>query len=64
MLADEGLVVAQPVEAFDQLQVALERKRRVFAEPVKRGHEDTEFHIRSLCASVADYTALAHLVSS
>src|SRR5260370_38751425 len=64
MLADEGLVVAQPVEAFDQLQIALERKRRVLAEPVQLRHEVSDFLIRSLCASVADYTALVQLTSS
>jgi hypothetical protein len=48
MFADEGLVIAKLVEPFDQLHIALESERRIFADPVKRGHEDAEFHVCSL----------------
>ena len=42
VLADPGLVPAEGVEVLDQLQVALERQRRVLAGGVERRHEDPE----------------------
>ena len=44
MLADPRLVVAEPVEPLDQLEVARHRQGRVLAEPVERGEKDAEFH--------------------
>src|ERR1700722_15872645 len=48
MLADERLFVAELVEPFDQLHVALEAELRVFADAMKRGHENSELHHFSL----------------
>jgi hypothetical protein len=42
VLADPCLVVVQPVEVLDELEVALERQRRVLAGGVERGQEDAE----------------------
>ena len=42
VLADPRLVVAEAVEVLDQLEVALERQRRVLARRVERRHEDAE----------------------
>jgi hypothetical protein len=36
VLADPGLVVAEPVQVGDQLEVALQRQRRVLARRMKR----------------------------
>ena len=44
VLADPGLVEAEPVEEHDQLEVALERQRRVLPRLVVRGEEDAEAH--------------------
>jgi hypothetical protein len=44
VLADPRLVEAEAVEVLDQLQVALERQRRVLADGVERGEEDAEAH--------------------
>jgi len=44
MLADEGLFVAELIEPLDQLQVALEAERRVFADAMEGGHENSELH--------------------
>jgi quinol monooxygenase YgiN len=44
MLADPRLVIAEPVEPLDQLEVARHRQGRVLAEPMKRGEKDAEFH--------------------
>ena len=48
MLADERLFVAERVEPLDQLQVAFEAERRVFADAVERGDENSELHHSSL----------------
>src|SRR5208283_3034882 len=50
MLADESPVVAQFIEPFDQLQIALESQRRVFTDTMERGHENAEFHDASFFA--------------
>ena len=42
VLAEPGLVEAERVEVLDQLQVALERQRRVLAHGMERGQEDPE----------------------
>ena len=42
MLAEPGLVEAERVQVLDELQVALERQRRVLAHRVERGQEDAE----------------------
>ena len=42
VLAEPGLVEAEVVEVLDQLEVALERQRRVLADRVERGQEDPE----------------------
>jgi hypothetical protein len=44
MLADEGFFIAQFVEPFYKLHVALERQRWVLADTMKRSHEDPKFH--------------------
>ena len=44
MLADPRLVVAPGIEFFDQLEVALERQRRVLADGVEGRHEYPELH--------------------
>ena len=45
MLADPGLVVTQPVQMFDQFQIAMDAQRGVFVDRMKRREEDsvTEF---------------------
>src|SRR5713101_9054273 len=48
MLADERFFVAELVEPFDELHVALETERRVFADAMKGGHENSELHHLSL----------------
>jgi hypothetical protein len=52
MLADERLFVAELVEPLDQLHVALEAERRIFADAVEWGHENSEFHHFSLLGQV------------
>ena len=42
VLAEPGLVVAELVEMLDELQIALERERRILADRVERGQEDPE----------------------
>ena len=42
VFAEPGLVEAQAVQVLDQLQVALERQRRVLPDRVERGQEDAE----------------------
>ena len=42
MLADPCLVVAELVEVHDQVEVALQRQRRVLARRVEWRHEDSE----------------------
>src|SRR5262245_60010997 len=42
VLADPGLIPAEPVEMLDQSEVALQRQCRVLAGGVERGHEDSE----------------------
>ncbi len=42
VLAEPGFVEAELVEMLDQLQIALERERRVLADRVERGQEDPE----------------------
>ena len=44
VLADPRLVVAELVEPFDQLHVAVHRQRGVLADPVERRQEDAELH--------------------
>ena len=44
VLADEELVVIQLVRQVDELDVALERERRVLGRVVHRHHEEREFH--------------------
>jgi len=44
VLADPRLVIAEPIEPFDQLHVARHRQRRVLAEAMKRREENAEFH--------------------
>ncbi len=48
MLADPGLVIVQPVEMLDQLHVALDGERRVLAQRMKRGEEDSGSQIAVL----------------
>src|SRR5580658_553998 len=48
MLADERLFVAELVEPFDQLHVALEAERGVFADAVKGRDKNSELHHFSL----------------
>src|SRR5690242_6171381 len=40
VFADPGLVIAQPIEQFDQFHVARQRLRWVFVEGVKRRQEN------------------------
>ena len=40
MLADPRLVVVQPVEVLQQLNVALDRERRILRQIVERRQED------------------------
>src|SRR5260370_38276020 len=42
MLADEGFVVAELVERFDQLHFALETERRMLAHAMNGGHDNSE----------------------
>ncbi len=42
VFAEPGFVETQAVEVLDQLQVALERQRRVLPDRVERGQEDAE----------------------
>jgi hypothetical protein len=44
MFADPGFVVAQPVQPLEQLDIAIDRQRRVFPDPVERCQEDAELH--------------------
>ena len=44
MLADPGLVVAEPVQPLEQLDIAVDRQRRVFADAMERCQEDAELH--------------------
>ena len=44
VLADPHLVEAEAIEVLDQLEVALERERRVLPGRVERGHEESEAH--------------------
>ena len=44
MLADPGFVVAQPVQPLEQLDIAVDRQRRVFPDPMERCQEDAELH--------------------
>ena len=44
VLADPRLVEPEAVEVLDQLEVALERERRVLPDRVERGHEESEAH--------------------
>ena len=46
VLADPHLVEAEAVEMLDQVEVALERERRVLPGRVERGHEESEAHAR------------------
>ena len=48
MLSDERFFVAKLVEPFDQLHVALEAERWVFADAMEWGHENSELHHFSL----------------
>ena len=45
MFANERLFLAELIEPLDELHIALEAQSGVFANPVERGHEDTEFHL-------------------
>ena len=45
MLANERLFIAELVEPLDELHIALEAQGGVFANPVERRQEDTEFHL-------------------
>ncbi len=42
VLAEPGLVEAEAVQVLDELEVALERQRRVLPHRVERGQEDAE----------------------
>jgi hypothetical protein len=42
VLTDPGLVVAELVEVLDQVEISLQRPRRVLSGRVERGHEDPE----------------------
>ena len=54
VLTDPRLVEAPPVEVHDQVEVALDRQRRVLTDGVERGHEGSEAHraIRTVRARV------------
>src|SRR6516164_9804787 len=45
MLADPRFVIVQPVEVFEQFEVALDRQGRVFVVIVERRQEDAAAHI-------------------
>jgi hypothetical protein len=45
MLADPRLVVVQPVEMDEQLQIALEGQRRIFTKCVERREKDARTQI-------------------
>ena len=53
VLADPGFVVAELVEPFEQLEVAVHRERGVFPDAVEGRHEDSEVH-----SSVAGHLGL------
>ena len=44
VLADPGLVEAEPVEVLDQFEVAVQRQRGVVPDAVEGRHEDSEVH--------------------
>ena len=44
---DIGFVKPQRIQPLDQLQVPLQRQRRVFPNPMERSHKDAEFHLVS-----------------
>src|ERR1700687_3615158 len=44
MLADKGFFEAELVERFDQLHVAFEAERRILADAMEWGHENSELH--------------------
>ena len=44
MLADPGLLVAEPVQVLDQFEVAVECFSRILVERMERGEEDAIAH--------------------
>ena len=44
VLADPGLIEVEPIELFEELEVAIERDRRILLEPVEGPEEDAELH--------------------
>jgi hypothetical protein len=48
MLADKRFFEAELVERFDKLHVALETERRILADAMEWGHENSELHHLSL----------------
>ncbi len=44
VLTDPGFVVTEAVEVFDQLEVAVDRERRILMEGMERCQEDAEAH--------------------
>jgi hypothetical protein len=42
VLADPGLVITQPVEVLDELEIALESQAGILVDRVKRRQEDSE----------------------
>jgi len=53
MFTDEGLVVAELIQPFDQFQVALLGNRRVLSWRMKRGQKNSEFHLSLLQLTLA-----------
>ena len=51
VLADPRLVEAERIEVLEQLEVALESKRRVLPGRVERCHEEAESHARDSTVS-------------
>jgi len=45
MLANERLFIAELIEPLDELHIPREAQSGIFANPVERRQEDTEFHL-------------------
>ena len=68
VLADPGLLIAEPVQVLDQFQVAVNCFRRILVKRMKRGKEDTIAHWNrashssaSFRLSIFDSVRISHL---
>ena len=60
MLADEGFFIAELIEPLDQLHVAFETQGWVFADSMKRRHENSESHFPILCGERLNRRSVPH----